>query len=121
MLAATPGRAWRRTSCRWDQSTSYPVTLLSDFYPHGEMTRAYGLFNEEIGASLRAVVIVDKGGVVRFACTYQSVRLPGPTGQGLTDSDLDVAEVLAEVDRINISFTTEGWGDGWAIMGADCS
>ncbi len=93
-------------------STSYPVTLLSDFYPHGEMTRAYGLFNEEIGASLRAVVIVDKGGVVRFARTYQSVRLPGPTGQGLTDSDLDVAKVLAEVDRINISFTAEGGAAG---------
>ena len=82
-------------------SNSYPVTLLSDFHPHGEMTRAYGLFNEELGASLRAVVIVDKRGTVRFARTYESVRLPGPTGQGLTESDLDVAGVLAEMDRIN--------------------
>ena len=76
-------------------SDSYPVTLLSDFHPHGEMTKA----------SLRAVVIVDKGGVVRFARTYESVRLPGPTGQGMTESDLDVAEVLAEVDRINAAAT----------------
>ena len=82
-------------------SNSYPVTLLSDFHPHGEMTRAYGLFNEELGASLRAVVIVDKSGIVRFARAYQSVRLPGPTGQGTTESDLDVADVLAEVDRID--------------------
>jgi alkyl hydroperoxide reductase subunit AhpC len=81
-------------------STSYPVRLLSDFHPHGEMTRAYGLFNEELGASLRAVVIVDKSGIVRFARTYESVRLPGPTGQGMTESDLDVVDVLAEVDRI---------------------
>ena len=85
-------------------STSYPVRLLSDFHPHGGMTKSYGLFDEERGASLRAVVIVDKRGIVRFARTYESVRLPGPTGQGLTESDLDVAEVLAEVDR----FAAEG-------------
>ena len=65
------------------------------------MTKAYGLFNEETGASLRAVVIIDKDGIVRFARTYTSVRSPGPTGQGLTQSDLDVADVLVEVDEIN--------------------
>ncbi len=81
-------------------SSSYPVPLLSDFHPHGEVTRAYGLFNEETGASLRAVVIVDKRGIARFARVYASVRLPGPTGQGLTESDLDVADTLAEVDNI---------------------
>ena len=85
-------------------STSYPVRLLSDFHPHGEMIKSYGLFNEENGASFRAVVIVDKEGVVRFSRRYTSVRTPGPTSQGETESDLNVEDILAEVDRIEGSY-----------------
>ncbi len=81
-------------------SNSYPIRLLSDFHPHGAMTRNYGLFNEETGAPFRAVVIVDKQGIVRFAQHYTSVRQPGPTGQGETESDLNVASILKEIDRI---------------------
>ena len=81
-------------------SNSYPVRLLSDFHPHGAMTRSYGLFNEENGASFRAVVVVHKQGIVRFARRYNSVRNPGPTGQGETESDLSVASILEEIENL---------------------
>ncbi len=42
---------------------SYP--LLSDFWPHGEMARKYGVFRED-GRSERALFIVDKEGIVRY-------------------------------------------------------
>ena len=83
-------------------STTYPIILLSDFHPHGHMTKTYGLFNDENGAPYRAVVIVDKKGLVRFARTYTSVRRPGSTSQGVTDSDLKVLEILGEIDKINL-------------------
>lgn len=41
--------------------------LLADFHPKGEVTKRYGLWREERGASKRAIVIVDKDGIVRRA------------------------------------------------------
>ncbi len=41
-------------------------SLLSDFWPHGEVARRYGIFNEEIGISGRATFIVDREGIVRW-------------------------------------------------------
>jgi peroxiredoxin len=40
--------------------------LLSDFWPHGEVARRYGIFNEEIGIAARATFIVDREGIVRW-------------------------------------------------------
>jgi peroxiredoxin len=42
----------------------YP--LLSDFWPHGEVAKAYGVFNEGLGAAERGTFIIDKEGVVRW-------------------------------------------------------
>jgi peroxiredoxin len=42
----------------------YP--LLSDHWPHGEVAKAYGVFNEQLGAATRGTFIIDKDGVVRW-------------------------------------------------------
>jgi peroxiredoxin len=42
-------------------------SLLSDFWPHGEVARAYGAFLEEKGFATRASFLVDKDGIVRWA------------------------------------------------------
>ena len=41
--------------------------LLSDFWPHGEVCRAYGVLNEATGAPLRSSYILDKQGLVHWA------------------------------------------------------
>ena len=41
--------------------------LLSDFWPHGEVARAYGVFDERSGMAVRGTFLVDADGVVRFA------------------------------------------------------
>jgi len=46
------------------EGLSYP--LLSDFWPHGEVAKAYGVFNETLGAADRGTFIIDKSGVVRW-------------------------------------------------------
>lgn len=46
------------------EGLSYP--LLSDFWPHGEVSRAYGVFDEEKGCAVRGTFIIDKEGVVRW-------------------------------------------------------
>ena len=45
----------------------YEFPLLSDFWPHGAVAQAYGVFNEVTGFSNRGTFLVDKDGVVRFA------------------------------------------------------
>ena len=44
----------------------YEFDLLSDFWPHGEVTQTYGVFFEPGGFPLRATFIIDRGGVVRW-------------------------------------------------------
>ena len=46
------------------EGLQYP--LLSDFWPHGEVSRRYGVFDEERGCALRGTFIIDKSGVVRW-------------------------------------------------------
>ena len=46
------------------EGLTYP--LLSDFWPHGEVAKAYGVFNEALGAADRGTFIIDKAGIVRW-------------------------------------------------------
>ncbi|MFJ5259502.1 peroxiredoxin [Streptomyces sp. NPDC088387] len=39
--------------------------LLSDFWPHGEASRAYGVFDERKGCAVRGTFVVDQEGLVR--------------------------------------------------------
>ena len=45
----------------------FEFPLLADFWPHGAVAQAYGVFNEKIGAANRGTFLVDRDGVVRFA------------------------------------------------------
>jgi mycoredoxin-dependent peroxiredoxin len=46
------------------EGLEYP--MLSDFWPHGEASRAYGVFNETAGCAVRGTFVIDKEGVVRW-------------------------------------------------------
>ena len=41
--------------------------MLSDFWPHGTVSREYGAFLEEKGFATRATFVIDKAGVVRWS------------------------------------------------------
>jgi len=44
---------------------TFPV--LADFWPHGEVARRYGVFEENAGAALRGTFLIDREGVVRWS------------------------------------------------------
>jgi peroxiredoxin len=50
--------------------------LLSDFWPHGEVARAYGIFREKEGVSQRANIIIDEDQNVIFFKIYLMGELP---------------------------------------------
>lgn len=45
----------------------YDFPLLSDFWPHGAVARAYGVFDETLGAAVRGSFLVDPHGAVRWS------------------------------------------------------
>ena len=54
-------------------------TLASDFWPHGDVARKFGVFRETEplpGISNRAIFIVDKQGRIAFAKTYELGQVP---------------------------------------------
>ncbi len=46
------------------EGLTFPV--LSDFWPHGEVSRAYGIFNDGAGAPERGTYLLDAEGIVRW-------------------------------------------------------
>jgi len=51
----------------WATQSGFTFPVLSDFWPHGEVAQAYGVFNEDSGFANRGTFLVDRSGVVRFA------------------------------------------------------
>jgi len=77
--------------CKGAWATSIGVSetaLLADFWPHGGVAGAYGIFRERNGFSERAVIIVDAGGTVAWKKVYPIREVP------------DVKEILAALDAV---------------------
>ena len=66
----------------------YSFSILSDFWPHGEVSRAYGIFNEGAGAPNRGTYIIDRAGVLRW-----KVELGIPDVRSLADYRTALAEI----------------------------
>jgi len=67
----------------------YP--LCSDFWPHGAVTRAYGVLNEDIGRPERAIFVVDRDGIVRYIDVHTLREVP------------DTAEIEEELKKLTSS------------------
>lgn len=52
------------------------LQILSDYNPLGEVSKAYGLFNEEINASARANVLIDAEGNIKWVKVYELSQVP---------------------------------------------
>jgi len=50
--------------------------LLSDFWPHGDIAKMYGIFREEDGISERANIIINENQEIEFVRIYELSELP---------------------------------------------
>ena len=71
----------------WKEKLGLTYTLASDFWPHGEAARAYGVFNEDTGAPVRGTFLIDKAGTV----VWSLVNDPDTRRDGLVSAPLAVA------------------------------
>ena len=65
-----------------------PYPLLGDFHPKGQVAELFGIYNDDRGTANRAIIIIDKEGVVRYVRTYESM------------AGLSPEAVLEEVDKL---------------------
>lgn len=63
--------------------------LLSDFWPHGQVTSAYGVLDERNGGPTRSSFLVDRQGIVRWSCHNE----PG-MGRDLDEHASKIAAVV---------------------------
>lgn len=74
----------------WAEQEGYTFDLLSDFWPHGEVARAYGVFDAERGRALRGSFLIDADGVLRWSVV-------NPAGQAR-----DLAAYQAALDGLTV-------------------
>lgn len=59
----------------WAEQIGVTFPLLSDFWPHGDVTKKYGALREG-GFPERAIFLVDKKGTVRYIDVHQIGEQP---------------------------------------------
>ena len=64
---------WSLEAFKKERGIDFP--LLSDFYPHGAVSQQYGLLYPN-GASHRAVIGIDKEGIVRYIDDHAPLEVP---------------------------------------------
>jgi peroxiredoxin len=65
-------------------------SLLTDFWPHGEIATSYGVFDPDRGCALRGTFVVDRTGVIRW-----SVVNPIPEARNPDDYAAALASLTA--------------------------
>jgi alkyl hydroperoxide reductase subunit AhpC len=64
----------------------YP--LLADFHPKGEVAQKYGVYKEDVGHTERAILIIDKEGIVRYIDVHDSGEQP------------DLQQIVEELEKL---------------------
>lgn len=64
-----------QTNAKWAADNDFTFPILSDYWPHGEVARAYGAFNEDVGAATRSTYILDADGIVRDVIATENLGI----------------------------------------------
>ncbi len=60
----------------WTEQKGYQFPVLSDFWPHGAVAKAYGVFNDALGCANRATFIIDTEGKILDAFASGDLGTP---------------------------------------------
>lgn len=66
------------TNRAWAESSGFEFPILSDFWPHGEVTRAYGCFDERIGVARRSTFVIDDEAIITDVISTDHLREARP-------------------------------------------
>ena len=82
MVGISVDGSWCHAAFRHDRKLRFP--LLADFEPKGAVSRLYGVYQNELGVSERALFVIDAEGVIRWS--YLSPMGINPGADGILDA-----------------------------------
>jgi len=82
MIGISVDSTWCHNAFQQDRKLHFP--LLADFEPKGEVSKAYGIYDDEVGESKRALFVIDKDG--NIAWSYLSPTAVNPGADGILDA-----------------------------------
>jgi peroxiredoxin len=78
VLGISVDHAWCHVAFAKSRNLRFP--LLADFHPKGETAREYGVYDDDIGMSGRALFVLDTDGVIRWSYVSPIGVNPGADG-----------------------------------------
>jgi peroxiredoxin (alkyl hydroperoxide reductase subunit C) len=66
------------TNRSWAEANGFQFPILSDYWPHGEVARAYDTFDETYGYARRTTYVLDADGVIRDVIATEALREARP-------------------------------------------
>lgn len=60
---------------KWADENGFNFPVLADYWPHGAVTKAYGAFNEAVGAANRYTFVLDAEGIIRDVINTDSLGI----------------------------------------------
>lgn len=88
ILGISVDSKWCHMAFEENRNLHFP--LLADFEPKGEVSRRYGVYNEETGESRRALFVIDENGMIRWSHLSPDGINPGADG---------ILDALEEMDK----------------------
>ncbi|NTE00529.1 peroxiredoxin [Agrobacterium tumefaciens] len=82
MIGISVDSTWCHNAFQQERKLHFP--LLADFEPKGEVSKAYGIYDDEVGESKRALFVIDKDG--KIAWSYLSPTAVNPGADGILDA-----------------------------------
>lgn len=81
---------WCHMAFEQDRKIHFP--LLADFEPKGEVSRAYGAYNDKEGQSKRALFVIDEEGIIQWSYLSPDGINPGADG---------ILQALEDLETVN--------------------
>ncbi|MCX6023635.1 MAG: redoxin domain-containing protein [Chloroflexi bacterium] len=78
LLGISVDGSWCHLAFAKDRRLRYP--LLSDFEPKGEVSKEYGAYISHEGVSARAIILIDRNGVIHWSYRAPEGLNPGANG-----------------------------------------
>lgn len=78
LLAISVDGVWCHAAYRQQRNLFFP--LLSDFHPHGQVARQYGVYRPDDGICERALFVIDEQGKIRWSFVSPIGENPGADG-----------------------------------------
>ncbi len=64
------------TNAKWASENGFEFPVLADYWPHGDVVKAYGAFNDATGTANRVTYVLDASGIIRDVIATDSLGTP---------------------------------------------